>query len=312
MLGYWRSSNLAPQKPYLLISSNLGIANNAKPFHERVRFERMAGYYQRDPMMFAKKFGWIAEDYKMTFAFIEAIRYLASIADEYEIVFRPHPSEDIEAWKVYLEGIPNVNVIREGSITTWVNDAFAVMHNGCTTAMEATISGKEVITYIPFDQEYSREIPNELGHRVETKENLSSVINEILECALSKKQTNMKALPKSITKKVHIDDFELAAEKIVKIWESLDHRKLSHPPKILRLKLLILLTKFNRIVRTFLSNMLPRTFSPLKENQKFPPMKAADIHDRVRRLQKVLGQNEPLECILVSEQTLLIRKKPWK
>ena len=309
LLGYWRFSDLAPQKPYLLISSNMGVANHHIPLHERISSERIAGYHQRDPKRFADVFGWIAEDYKMTIAFIEAIRYLASFANNYEIVFRPHPAENIEAWKIYLEGIPNVHVIREGSITAWVNHAFAVMHNGCTTAIEATISDKPVITYIPFDQEYAREIPNELGHRVKTLKSLSRVVNELFERTLSKRQRNRSPLVGSIAKKVHIDDFELAAEKIVKIWESLDCQEPFYPPKILHLRILALLSKFKLIVRTFLGNTLPRKFNPIKDNYKFPPMDATDISDRVCRLQKVLGLNEPLECILISDQTVLIRKK---
>ena len=118
----------------------------------------------------------------MTLAFIEAIRYLASLKNDFDIVLRPHPVENVEAWKVYLDGIPNVHVIREGPITAWVNNAFAIMHNGCTTAYEATISGKPVITYLPIDQEYERKIPNELGERVKSLEDLAEVVNRLF-CA---------------------------------------------------------------------------------------------------------------------------------
>ena len=37
-----------------------------------------------------------------------------------------------------------------------LSEAFAVMHNGCTTALEATISEKPIVTYIPFKQEYAQ------------------------------------------------------------------------------------------------------------------------------------------------------------
>ena len=93
----------------------------------------------------------------MTSKFIEAIKYLANKNNDYDIVLRPHPTENIEAWKISLENISNVHVIREGSITSWVNNAFTVMHNGCVTALEATFSGKPVVTYIPFKQEFARE-----------------------------------------------------------------------------------------------------------------------------------------------------------
>ena len=63
------------------------------------------------------------------------------------------------------------------------------MHNGCTTAIEATISGKPVITYSPFKMEYAHELSNKLGHKVESKEELLIKANEIF---YSKNNENQK------------------------------------------------------------------------------------------------------------------------
>ena len=71
-----------------------------------------------------------------------------------------------KCWEIFLENVPNVHVIRQDSITTWVKNSFAVMHNGCTTAIEATISGKPVLTYSPFKMNYAHELSNKLGHNV--------------------------------------------------------------------------------------------------------------------------------------------------
>ena len=116
----------------------------------------------------------------LTAEFIKAIKYLANKNMGYDIVLRPHPTENIEAWKISLENIPNVYVIREGSITFWVNNAFAVMHNGCTTAIEATFSRKPVITYVPFNQSFERKLANELGHRAKTLDQLLEKVNLLL------------------------------------------------------------------------------------------------------------------------------------
>ena len=53
-------------------------------------------------------------------AYIKAVKYLSANNNGYDIVFRPHPAEDIDAWKIILSGIPNVHVIRDGPINTWV------------------------------------------------------------------------------------------------------------------------------------------------------------------------------------------------
>lgn len=305
---YWGAPAAVPKKPYLLVSSNMGTANNMRPFHESIRFERGAGYYQRDPEMFVRRFGVAAENYRMTLAFIEAIRHLASANEGYDIVLRPHPVENIEAWRVYLDGIPNVHVIREGSITAWVNNAFAVMHNGCTTALEATVSGKPVITYLPFEQQYARELPNELGARVGSLEDLSRTVNALFNKSLSGQESDVGGdVPESVAKKIYVDDTELSAEKIVKVWESLDNGELSRPCNWTKFQAHLKLAKLRGMVGMTLRKAFPGKFEPAKENYKFPSMDAADISERVKRLQRVLGIHRELECKLLSDRAVLIR-----
>ena len=45
------------------------------------------------------------------------------------------------------------------------------MHNSCTTALEATITKKPVVTYILSGQKYSPQLANELGYRVKSWKN---------------------------------------------------------------------------------------------------------------------------------------------
>ena len=111
-----------------------------RPLHESIKNQSKAGYYERYPWLLEYHFGVTAENYLTTYEFIKAIKYLSKHSNGYDIVLRPHPVEDIKIWKTYLEGVNNVHVIREDSISAWVNTAFAVMHSGCTTAFEATIS----------------------------------------------------------------------------------------------------------------------------------------------------------------------------
>ena len=51
--------------------------------------------------MFKKKFDEISESYQRIYSFIEAIKYLSAKNDGYEIVLRPHPAENIDAWKIF-------------------------------------------------------------------------------------------------------------------------------------------------------------------------------------------------------------------
>ena len=103
-----------------MVASNIGIANNIKPFFEIIKSEKKAGYYLRDPSLLKDNFVGISEDYKLIYDFLQAIKHLSKYNNGYDIVVRPHPVENIEAWKTFLEDVPNTHVIREGSISPWV------------------------------------------------------------------------------------------------------------------------------------------------------------------------------------------------
>ena len=110
---YWGIPKSAPEKPFLLVSSNMSPSNGILSIHERVKLRINSGYYKRRPTLLKDEFNRTAESSKKTYAFIEAIQYLANNNKGYDIVLRPHPTENIETWKVYLEGTPNA--------LSWIN-----------------------------------------------------------------------------------------------------------------------------------------------------------------------------------------------
>ena len=308
-INYWGVPQKAPKRPFLLISSNMTFANEIRPFYLSVRLKKKFGYYQRDAEQLQRDFGRVGEDYKKTFAFIEAIKYLANNNNGYDIVLRPHPAENIEAWKFFLEDIPNVHVIREGSITAWVSNAFAVMHNRCTTAIEATFSKKPVVTYVPFQSSYHANTPsNKLGHYVESLDDLLRTVNELFN---SFQLGNHKDIDNNnkdlISNKIFFDSKELASEKIVKVWDSLIENNFSKSSNWMKFELLLKVIKLRKLPRKIINSLSTGKFENFSQFQKFPSLKKEDINERVSRLQHVLGIKN-LQCKLLSDRTILIKR----
>ena len=302
--NYWSKPKSAPTKPFLLVSSNMGLSNRAAPSVKNLMSKKFFGYYERDPKLFTNDVRRIGEDFLRTSTFIEAIQCLAANNNGYDIVLRPHPSEDIDIWKFYLEDIPNVHVIRDGSISAWVNNAFAVMHNRCTTALEATISKKPVITYIPLKNlQYSNAPSNKIGQIVETKDELLDKVNKIFEDTNSSEQ---KQIPLEVLNKIYIDENELSAEKIVKVWDSLLKNKdfkISNWRKFTRLLKFYRIRKMIGKVRRSISGS-----SNNHTNNKFPNLKKGDIQKRISVIQNILNITG-IKCELLSDRTILIKKK---
>jgi len=303
---YWVKPKEMPKKPFLLVSANM-ICNNQRPFHEEIKFHSDAGYFLRNPKLFKDLFYNMAEDYKKLYEFIEAIKFLSKNISSYDIVLRPHPRDNIDAWKIFFENTPNVKVIKKDSISVWVQHSFAVMHNGCTTAIEALISNKPVITYSPFKMKFAHKIPNLVGCVVKTKEELLKKTNEIYIFNKARK-IKIEKIPKIITNKIFIDLKELAAEKILKVWESLNDNKISQKNNWLKFYLFCKLVDLKRAFNKLKSKILNKRFQSITGNYKFSQLNENDIKSKVLRLQKILGIKIKLECKLLSNRAILIKK----
>lgn len=306
--NYWNNPKKKFKKPFLLISSNLVSSNNINPFHERVRFYRQAGYLKRDKGKLKNLFGTISENYLTTFEFIEAIKYLGyNNKNRFDIVLRPHPSENIKAWEIYLKDIPNVHVIREDAINGWVNNSFAVMHNGCTTALEATIAKKPLITYIPFKPKYPRELPNMLGYKAKNPSELLNLAEKILKLNY---KPNFNKNSKLLFNNIYIDNKELAAEKIVKVWEELNskNKNLSELNNWRKINLMFKVFNTKKFFIRTLYKLFQNNEKNIKINHKFSPINEKIISIKIKKLQKLLKIDDELECKLISDKTLLIRK----
>jgi len=304
-LKYWTDVKLTPKRPFLLVSSNMGKANHIKPFHEIIKENKHLGYYERDAKTFKGDFYWAAEDYRKTYYFIEAIKYLANNSSGFDIIFRPHPIENIQSWKLYLKDFPNVHVIREGTITPWIINCFALMHSGCTSAIEGTVAEKPVISYVPFQASYSATLTNKLGYCVDSFEKLSSTVNDVFEGRIPINQNNLSRL---LFNKIYLDKNELAAEKIIKIWESLDNDKLSRPSHWGMYKSILKIADIKHMIGRFLRKLFPDRFSNYRQDFKFFPLNKDDIFKRITKLKNIIGIKEQLEVKMLSKRTILIRK----
>jgi surface carbohydrate biosynthesis protein len=312
MSKYWNKPKNIPEKPYLLVASNMAICDS-RPFSEMVKSQRVGGYYDRDQELLRKQLIRKSSDYYKAMVFIEAIKYLSKNNNGYDIVFRPHPTEKVEYWNTLLHGIPNLHINNNDSINEWINCSLAVMHHGCTTGIETFISHKPLITYIPpelKDHVLHNNPPNELGYHIKSKEDLLKTINSLnSNFNRADFNRNLKSSPK-IFKKIHIDDKELAAEKIIKVWESIFDDFNSRSINLFKIKIFIFKMKINSLIGNFLKVLFPKKFSQFGssgKNSKFPQLNIYEISQKVEKLKKIFKINKKIECKLISKRTILIK-----
>jgi surface carbohydrate biosynthesis protein len=307
---YWKNNDInLPKKPFLLVSSNMGAANNNDPYYEVYNKAKSMDYFNRDPKLFDEKFGRVSEQYLTIASFIKAITFISKNNNDYDIVVRPHPAENIEAWKTYLKDVPNVYVIRKDSISFWVDKCFAVMHNGCTTAFEATVSKKPLISYMAYEQKYSYQLTNKLGKKVKSEIELLETVNQYFK---DRNNLNEKKLEHQkyefIQNKILIDKNELAAEKIVKLWETLYSEDISKSFSLNNYKLHLTFLKIKAMFAKLKKNIFRSKFLNQKKDNKFASLNKEEVKERISILSKLLRLDQKITCEILSDKVMIIKK----
>jgi surface carbohydrate biosynthesis protein len=82
-------------------------------------------------------------------AFVDAVGQMARRFPDLQFIVRPHPLENVDAWKSDCREFGNVLVRDGGSAIPWMRAARCVVHNACTTGIEAYILNRPVTEYYP-------------------------------------------------------------------------------------------------------------------------------------------------------------------
>ncbi len=115
---------------------------------------------------------------RMRDAFAAAIAELVKVFPSLAVVIRPHPSEDASFWHENFKNYKTVVITSEHAISPWAMGAKAVLHNSCTTAIEASLYGVPAIAYLPNGEShgYDVNLGNLVSHQTTTLSGLVGLI----------------------------------------------------------------------------------------------------------------------------------------
>jgi surface carbohydrate biosynthesis protein len=103
---------------------------------------------------------------------------------ENTIVVRPHPTENHEVYRRIADQCQRVHVTNDGNVVPWLMATKAVIHNGCTTGVEAYVTGTPAISYrASIDETYDNgfyRLPNLMSHQCFNFEQLRDLLQKIL------------------------------------------------------------------------------------------------------------------------------------
>lgn len=235
---------------------------------------------------------WVAFLGEMYNAFAKMLGPLSAALPDHTIVLRPHPSENHDAWKEEVKGLPNVKVLHEGGALPWILASEIVIHNSCTTGIEAFGMGVPVVSYRPMISEtYDSFLPNAVSREVFSEKDLVGTVKAVVSGQLG--QESEAAFEKRRLAQRFFSGLEgeLASETMVKILGELD----VPPTPFASTSVDALAHKivFRGILPTwaFLQKLV-RGGNPNSAyfHQKFPSLSLSEVQGDLNRLKKVSEQ----------------------
>lgn len=231
-------------------------------------------------------------------AFQKLIPELDKAFPDYNIIVRPHPTENQEIYHQIARGCERVQVTNEGNVVPWLMAASVLVHNGCTTGVEAYAMGVPAVSYrAAVDEKYDYgffKLPNLLSHQSFDRQEVLNMVGAIL--------TGKCGTANGHDRKVLIDkhlaalDGPLACERIVDVLTQMvdDQEDLPKPRAVDQLKGWSMATARTLIKRT--KAYLPGSHNkPAFQRHRYPPVTLDEMRSRVDRFQRILNWKQNLQ-----------------
>lgn len=321
--AYYRNEN-SKFKTDILVASNFGYPIDENTFWDRIARLRKAGYFDRAPEMEKYMYENTAYQYRLLFYFVEMVRDLSKSFPDAKILVRPHPVESIDAWNKLVGKLPNVVIRRESTISGWIRNTTVLIHNGCTSALEASVSGLPRIAYRPIPNKIEREIPNDTSIHSFSIDELKEVVSNLLEKGETKGMEEVEEATKEIlNSRLSSLTGKFAAEKIVDEWTlmgesaGLGHSNLAELEECRDVRTNRLKSKtFKRVLKkkaVDMRNLILRQSRPknqkdnlLKTDHKFPYLSDDEMEGILTRLRAAHGRFDDVKAVRYGEKSFII------
>lgn len=167
---------------FVLINTNLPFANNslglADTFSKRYAYDPQNDDTRR---YYVNRWTHAAQTLAL---FVRLVSRISLDFPDLNVVIRPHPSEDRQFYETIFRDIKNVHVVHEGSVAPWLFACKVLIHDGCTTGVEAFLADTNIINYKSIvNPEHDLFLPNIFGVKRFNEDDVLQTMCEMLEAS---------------------------------------------------------------------------------------------------------------------------------
>ncbi len=249
-------------------------------------FSPKLGYNPDDPEKRQRFVDVYAHSTKGMVDMISLVHRLSTAFPEKTLIYRSHPSEGDDLYKHVFSGLQNVKVIHEGAVGPWLLAAETIIHDGCTTAVEASFSNAHIINYrLNENEEIDIRLPTLVGQKITSQE---AVIEAIKRRDIQPIGEDALEELGSMIENYYSDAFNLLSNVIDETIESSEGKTLK-PPSRTTLKHEYI--KYFIKIRIKSLSLKRKGKTRQYQDKKFPGFDMSTIQEQVSNAGKVMDTN---------------------
>ncbi|MEW6169671.1 MAG: surface carbohydrate biosynthesis protein [Pseudomonadota bacterium] len=224
--------------------------------------------------------------------FLEMLPALERALPGVALVLRPHPSESHDVYRQLAARCSRLHVLHQGNVLPWLLASRALVHNGCTTAIESYAMGVPALAYLKtFDARYDLDfqgLPNRLSLQCRSLDELIARLGGILDGGAGggEAATATAERDRLIGGYITARDGRLACERILDTLDPL-YRHRNGLPRVSRP------TRWRAALQVRARALLKKRKQRGPGNyhdHRFPRMSTEDVARRIERLGRTLGR----------------------
>jgi surface carbohydrate biosynthesis protein len=288
---------------FILINTNFNHVNAFYPYMNLFLQESKSG---KD-----LEFGWAAKGMTREYAeglrelklalfddFKQLIPVLEEAFPDYTIILRPHPTENQDTYRKIADRCKRVQITNEGNVVPWLMASRLLIHNGCTTGVEAYVLGVPAISYRSTINEHYDfgfyKLPNLLSHQCLNFDELQETIQKIFAGELG--AANGDDRKELIERYFAALKGPLACQRIVDVIEVIMKGLLQSPEFSLRDRINRWYVASGLYLNKKIGPYLPRSHDrPDFLKHRYPGISLEELNRRLSRFQELLGYNGELK-----------------
>ncbi len=236
--------------------------------------------------------------------FQQLIPQLDKAFPDLNIVIRPHPTERHDVYNEIAARCSRVHVTNQGNVVPWLMATRAVIHNGCTTGIEAFIMDVPSISYrVPVNEKYDNgfyRLPNAVSRQCFAFNELQDVLNRIL--AGKVVMTDDGERQALVERYLASLSGPMSSMRIVDVLESFTTagNDSSRPSLVDRIQRRIL-AKGLYLYKCLKTKSPGSHNRPEFQRHRYPPISIEVINLKLERMQQILKDKTPLKVKQLSD-----------